>query len=184
MPSCNEFIAAYSDLRDDLLPLPFRTELERHLAECASCARYDRVVRDGIDSARRLPALEPSDDFMARLQHRIFHEDEPLGVPGRYGSGASPALAVVVATLLGVAAWLPVARSGEEPYQLPPVLAQAPPSPAPTADLFGSGPMLLTSANASLGWTPDPESAALLFRHSPLGRTVNDAVQVRYSVAP
>lgn len=186
MCSCDEFLVGYSDLRDGLLPIPERVRLEQHLHECASCARYDRVLRNGTAEVQRLPEIEPSDDFLFRLQHRILHVEEETRGPGRHGSGVTPALVAMVAALLGVAAWLPAARRTPQPYRLAPAVAVSPPAPVqPVADVFEPLPPLRGRSELAGSWSaPDVSGNALLFSHSPLGRTVNEAVLVRYTAAP
>lgn len=99
--ACSVFLARHSAyLDDDLLPRE-RSAHERHQAECASCARYARVLASGVDVLRSLPELEPSADFEARLQHRLFHlQDEAAlrerGRSSRVWLAAAAALALLV----------------------------------------------------------------------------------------
>ncbi len=105
MTSCERFLAGYSAFRDDALPWEERVEFEVHLDECASCARYDRVLRRGAEVYRDLPELEVSDDFSARLQHRIFTEDlETARARGGRSDGAALA-ALGMAAAIAAAAW-------------------------------------------------------------------------------
>ena len=78
MMDCGTFLDGYSDFRDGMLMLPERVAFEAHLRDCASCARYDRVVDGGARVLRDLPELEVSGDFMERLQHRIWHEQDDM----------------------------------------------------------------------------------------------------------
>ena len=55
MMDCGTFLDGYSDFRDGQLMLPDRVAFEAHLRECASCARYDRVVDGGVKVLRDLP---------------------------------------------------------------------------------------------------------------------------------
>lgn len=96
---CDVFLDGYSDFRDGLLAQDARAEFVAHLATCASCARYDRVVGQGVCMLRDESPLEVSEDFMARLQHRIYHEDEARASRGR-GSRTR----VVAGTLAAAAA--------------------------------------------------------------------------------
>jgi hypothetical protein len=96
---CDVFLDGYSDFRDGLLAQGERAAFVAHLASCASCARYDRVLGQGVCMLRDEPPLEVSEDFMARLQHRIYHEDEARASRGR-GSRAR----VVAGTLAAAAA--------------------------------------------------------------------------------
>lgn len=186
MSICEEFLAGYSELRDGVLPLPTRVRLQQHLHECESCARYDRVVRRGVDMIQDADPLQPSDDFLFRLQHRILHVEDEMRGPGRLGSGATPAVVGMVAALLGIGAWLPALHQAPEPHRLPSVAALAPETPLGRApDLFGPVPPLRPAAELNPVFTSAELSGnSLLFRHSPLGRTVADAAPVRLTAAP
>jgi hypothetical protein len=110
MTSCERFLAGYSAFRDDALPWEERVEMEVHLDECASCARYDRVVSRGAEVFRELPRLEVSEDFGARLQHRIYTEDLEA-VRARNASRSATALATMgVAAAVAAAASVPLVR--------------------------------------------------------------------------
>ena len=63
---CHEFLARYSDYDDSRIPPSEAARFHAHLAECPSCARYDRVLRKGRMVARQL-RVEPSTDFVRRL---------------------------------------------------------------------------------------------------------------------
>jgi len=75
MVNCERFLDEFSSFRDGVLPVWEMAAFRAHRDECPACARYDRVVRDGVEVLRSLPELEVSDDFGARLQHRLWHED-------------------------------------------------------------------------------------------------------------
>lgn len=183
--SCEHFIALYSDLRDGELSLPLQVEARSHLAECASCARYDRVIRGGVALAKDLPAIEPSPDFLSRLQHRILHVEEERRAGGRrLGSGIPPAIAVALAASIAVAAWLPTSRPDAATDPVPPVrVVDAGPGDGP--DLFAVQPPLAGSSSVRDVWAlQQPPAPSLLFQHSPLGQSVREAVEVRYTRGP
>jgi anti-sigma factor RsiW len=120
MTSCERFLAGYSAFRDDVLPWEERVEMEVHLDECPSCARYDRVVSRGAEVYRELPQLEVSEDFAARLQHRIYTEDLEA-VRARNASRSATAVATMgMAAALAAAVSVPLVREfagGEAPRQ-------------------------------------------------------------------
>lgn len=100
--ACSVFLARHSAYLDDELLPRERAAHERHQAACASCARYARVLASGVDVLRSLPALEPSPDFEARLQHRLFHVQDEAVLGGRGRSSrlwlaAAAAFALLVA---------------------------------------------------------------------------------------
>lgn len=122
MVDCARFLEEYSAYRDGILPAAELAVFDGHLATCASCARYDRVVQRGTALVRELPEIEVSDDFGARLQHRIWHEEMDRRTRTRRlrtaGYAGSMALAAAFA---GVA--VGVSRDGESPRSLPAAVA-------------------------------------------------------------
>jgi anti-sigma factor RsiW len=147
MVSCSDFIRDYSDYRDGFLSREELAATEAHLSGCDSCQRYERVVSAGIDELLSIPEIEPSDDFLNRLQHQIYHVDAERGVLSREGSGASTVFVVVLLTLIGAAAWFPVIRQAANTVELAPVAATAPASQLETLTLFRTGPLLLPSGS-------------------------------------
>ncbi|HEX2204382.1 MAG TPA: zf-HC2 domain-containing protein [Longimicrobium sp.] len=119
---CQTFLDGYTAFRDDDLSWDERVEFEVHLDECERCARYDRVVRRGTDVLRDLPEVEVSDDFGARLQHRIFHLDDERA-RARSGVGAGT---LAMAAAIAAVAWVPLVGPRETLLQLPAVAATAP----------------------------------------------------------
>lgn len=103
--ACDEFLAGHSEYLDGLLSPVAAARLSAHAAACDSCARYDRIVRKGIDLVRELPDPEPSDDFEMRLQHRIFHMQDSSALRPRT-AGAATALGF--AAMIGLVAWSPL----------------------------------------------------------------------------
>lgn len=69
--NCQEFLDRYSDYDDSLLLAPELDRFRSHMAECESCARYDRVLRKGRMLARQLPPVRPGEDFIPRLNQRV-----------------------------------------------------------------------------------------------------------------
>lgn len=110
MVDCETFLAEYSALRDGLVSEGLRVALEAHRDGCSACARYDRVIRGGTRLVREQPALEVSDDFLARLEGRLYEVDLERVVEARYaGAGAGTATVTLsVAALIAAAAWMPV----------------------------------------------------------------------------
>jgi hypothetical protein len=109
-------------------------EMQGHLQTCARCSRHDTAVRRGLLIVRNLPRLEPSPDFMTRLNDRL--EDLQRAaltaeLPSRYRltSGSFAALAAGLA-LLGYVALEAMNRfTSPETLKLPPVVATAPERP-------------------------------------------------------
>jgi hypothetical protein len=154
MINCSEFLAHYSDFRDQLLDPATHAAFDRHVEACESCARYDRVVESGIATLLRLPEVTPSADFVERLDLRLAMSTDAFDP--RASSGAPVALVIAVAASIGAAAWLPALRPHPQPVRLPVVFAHSPyhPQLAPVA----FHPDLLTaSAGYSLpaGYRPE-----------------------------
>lgn len=135
MMDCDTFLNGHSDYRDGLLMLPDRVAFEAHLRECASCARYDRVLAGGVQVLRAQPELDVSDDFMDRLQHRLYHVDDEMAAarrrrgPVSRGAAAALAAAASIAAVALVPQIFPGASSTVTMLQ--PVAATAPAAAAP-----------------------------------------------------
>jgi hypothetical protein len=143
MMDCDTFLDGHSDFRDGLLMLPDRVAFEAHLRECDSCARYDRVVHKGVQVLRDRPRLEVSDDFMERLQHRLYHVDDEMANARRRRGPVSRGAAAALAAAASVAALALIPRlyPGAAPTvtMLPSVAATAPAAQAPAYRL-ANGP--------------------------------------------
>lgn len=166
MLTCTEFFEEYSDYRDGLLGSRRREDFLTHLRHCPSCARYDRVLDRGAAVCRELPQVEPSADFMTRLQLRLQSLDRETTLRDRRASGTSLGITVAIAAALGALAWAPLARPAPALLHLPPVAAHAPYRVEAVHALFRPGPLLVPRAQAPLEEAPAP---SLLFRYSPLG---------------
>lgn len=143
-----------------------REDFEIHMSECASCARYDRLVGSGSAIYRDLTDIEPASDFLPRLQHRIFHIDEESARLGRRASGTSVIFTTAIAGMIGLAAWAPLVRPVKTAVELPPIAAHAPHPEDPTPVLFRSGPLLQDRMVDLYGRVP---VRTVFFEYSPLG---------------
>jgi hypothetical protein len=167
MLSCSELLEEYSDYRDGLVSASKAGQIRAHLDGCQACARYDRVVSGGVRALRALPEIEPSDDFLPRLQHRLYHIDEELAAGGaRAGSGVSLQFVLLLVCLIAAAAWLPMVMARPALVELPPVAARQPVRVQELPPLFRSGPLL--GAGPVEGATLS-RSNDLFFRYSPVG---------------
>lgn len=177
MVDCATFLDEYSDFRDGLLAPDESRAFEAHLAACSSCARYDRVVDRGARILRELPELEPSEDFAARLQHRLFHAEEEMRAPGRTASGAPTAAVLSIAAALALAAWLPALRPAGGMHVLPAAAARAPGADLPA--LLVAGPLLAHTSVLHSGLEPaalQERDNHLLFRYYPVGVPISNPV--------
>lgn len=163
MFSCADFLRDFSEYRDGRMSASERAVVESHLAGCDACARYAEVVEAGVEHLRALPALEPSHDFLPRLQHRIYHlDDERAGIASRSGSGASTGFVLAAAVLITTAAALPLLRSQPAILELPPVAATAPAAEESVPALFRDGPLLI-----------DDRARSVYLRYTRLGSPVS-----------
>ena len=146
MINCSHFIEYYSDFRDELLDPDTQTRFARHLEQCESCARYDRVVRSGIRVLLGTPEVSPSPDFVDRLDLRLSMAES--GLDGRTLSGAPVSLVVAVALAIGLAAWAPTLRPDARVTRLPAAVAHAPYHPQVLPLVYHPG--ILSGADPSL----------------------------------
>ena len=123
---CSDFRDRFSDYLDGTAEPSFLGEGDAHLAACASCSRYQDVVTRGSELLRGMPDVAVSEDFLPRLQHRIYHlEDAPALAHASAGSGTTVATAIGIALVLAVVAWSP-ALVREPRVALPPVVVSHP----------------------------------------------------------
>ena len=143
---CNEFLEGYSAYRDGLVDEAERDAFRAHLESCESCARYDRVVRKGTDVLRDLPPVDPPSDFLARLQHRIYHIEDGIPLDASLRGGGAALMAVAAVGLLALA-WLPFAARAPVEVELPAVAVDVPERSTATAggdagELIDPGPFV------------------------------------------
>jgi hypothetical protein len=118
---CNEFITRYSDYDDSHVPSSEHGQFRAHLESCAACARYDRVLRKGRMAARQL-RVEPSDDFVLRLDQRLWRESHRSRSRLRRPARVAAALAALTVLLAVTAA---VGILGGDPVRRVPTVAGA-----------------------------------------------------------
>jgi anti-sigma factor RsiW len=183
---CSTFLNGYSDFRDDRLEAGEMARFRAHLAGCAACARYHRVIDEGVALVREMPAPRPTDSFLPRLQHRIYTEDERRRRRRRLpGTLTPPALALVA--VVGGFAILPVLGGEAEPLRLPAVVATAPgaASQSDMPSVFGSGPFFTPAPHVArppmAGYESRPASSSAFYfdrtlpmAHRGLGQLVSD----------
>lgn len=104
---CREFRNKHVAYVDDLLAGVDMDAMQAHLNECGACSRQDTAVRRSLLLVRNLPSIEPSSDFMARLNSRLAE----IGPPQRYAVAprsslfvSAPAIGTFAALAAGIAA--------------------------------------------------------------------------------
>lgn len=105
---CQEFLRLHSEYLDARLPPEESDRCDAHAASCASCARYDRVVRRGVEVLRRLPPVPVSPDFMGRLDARIESARDDVFAARSTGAASGVVVSLGIAALLALAAWGPL----------------------------------------------------------------------------
>ena len=68
---CRAFRNNHVMFVDDVLPSVEMTAMQQHLATCLRCSRHDTSIRRSLLLVRNLPPIEPSPEFMARLNARL-----------------------------------------------------------------------------------------------------------------
>lgn len=142
--SCRRwFVAQYSDYRDDRLDADARADMIAHMAECASCRRYDRVIRRGVavlgDAVARDEGMLAGRggrtvDGIARTAVR---RSDPVA------SGIAVASTFLVIALNAASSWGPAfARPAPQAEAPPEAAAEPPPVAAPAT--FPPRPVLRT----------------------------------------
>lgn len=124
--SCAEFIAGHSDFLDECFDAAAAERWRIHREKCASCARYDRVLRQGLGLLADLPVMEPSEYFLPRLQHRILHQYDDFSGPRRRASAGLAIVAFALAAVTAIVAWGPTLRSAAPSVELPVMEARRP----------------------------------------------------------
>lgn len=126
---CREFHAKHIAFVDDTLPIVEMDQMRRHLRACTKCSRHDTAMRRGLLVVRNLPSIEPSPDFMARLNARLQQIDAS-GPPRSelrsppLGSFTGIAACLALAAYLALEAHAHFAPPTE--IRLAPVVASAP----------------------------------------------------------
>ena len=141
---CREFGKKHLAFVDDTLSAVDTAAMRRHLHVCSRCARLDTRIRRGLLLARNLPVIQPSADFMQRLNARL----REVGPIDRFDVGAPPSFrgfsvgtfsavaAGIMAVTLLASALLGGGAGDDGELRLPPVVASVPepePAPAPVA---------------------------------------------------
>lgn len=144
-----------------------------HLEVCASCARYDRVIRQGVRVLRAQPSTVPARAIgMAAVRRQALAADRRSQAMSAAGSGMTLAASLIVTVLLTAAAWLPFLSLPTPEVDMPPVVASAPPAPpVPAAPLLFSLPRPFAVQTART--VPVEIARAMLFEygHTPARRT-------------
>lgn len=162
---CRTFRSHHVGFVDDNLPGLQIVEMQRHIAECASCARHDASIRRSLLVFRNLPAIQCSADFGERLSEKIRAvRAEPLAYARVGPSVARMATGLLAAAALAVAAVNLFDRRDFGPMTHPPVVAS---EPAPDDPLVEPSMMTSQAMLASMSAGIPIWPAAILMEEAP-----------------
>jgi hypothetical protein len=133
---CREFRKKHVAFVDDFLPAVDMDAMHRHVRMCSRCSRHDTVVRRSLLIVRNLPTIEPSPDFMARLNARLREVGPVARIDYVAPRSQFPSLSMFAMLAAGVAAIGYITlhstqyfRAAAQPQ--PAVVASAPEAPEP-----------------------------------------------------
>lgn len=163
---CREFLLRYTEYDDSLIPAGEADRFRRHMAACASCARYDRVLRKGRMVARQIPGPAPSSDFTVRLQRRLLRgPDRTSGSPSSAAARLAAGLAAATVVLVVASALQLIDPAPTSPG--PAVAAKAGPDGA-AAGLVALTARLPTAPGPARAWSRETVAPAGSASYSPL----------------
>lgn len=102
--NCREFRKKHLAFVDGMMNDWQTGEMYGHLGHCERCARLDIGVRRGLLVARNLPLIQPSRDFMPRLEARLREQHRMLAPPSRRGTAARIGVAVAALAVISTVA--------------------------------------------------------------------------------
>lgn len=171
---CREFCEQHLAFVDDTLAGIELVRMERHIAECESCAKHDAKIRRALLLFRNLPSIEPSSDFSVRLEARIRScQEEQLAMSHRNLRRGAIAAILASVIMVGYIGNTLFNHAGQQrDMVLPPVVASVPePELNP---ITTSAPAIVTSVSAGLTIWPVAlfaEQVPVRFAHSKLELT-------------
>jgi len=168
---CREFCDQHVAFVDDTLAGIELVRMQRHLAECESCAKHDAKIRRALLLFRNLPSIEPSIDFSERLEARLRssqNNDLFVATQRNLRRGAIAAT-VASAVMLGYIGTTLFQSDTPRDLMMPPVVASIP-EPELTP-ITTSTPAIFASVSAGLTIWPAAlfaEQVPVRFAHSSL----------------
>lgn len=171
---CRTFHARHVGFVDDVLPGIEIVEMQRHIAECAPCARHDALIRRSLLVVRNMPTIECSPGFTERVTDSIRMLSQAQQSPAAVLLTPRGTFAAVVAAGLIVFAGVNVLAESDVLLSHPPVVATQPAPAEPSAEesVMASHAML---ASVSMGIPIWP--AALMVEQAEI-QFANSALQL------
>ncbi len=123
---CRTFSAQHVGFVDDVLPGIQIVEMQRHIAECAPCARQDALIRRSLLVFRNMPTIHCSPGFTERVNDsiRALH-DAPEPRPASFFRPGGTLAALLAAGIVAVAGFELLSGS-DAPLTHAPVVAMVP----------------------------------------------------------
>lgn len=170
--TCSDFVEGFSEYYDGTASRAVIQAADEHLASCAECRRYMHVIERGLELLHALPAPEVRDDFVPRLQHRIYHVDQERSLRWHTSSGTTALAMAGMAILLTAVAWSPVLRSSAPTVELEPIVVSRPPAPYRSRPRMVFPTALQATPRARAGSSDGlwDDAHALLFEYSRLSQ--------------
>ena len=169
---CREFCEQHVAFVDDTLAGIELVRMQRHIAECESCAKHDAKIRRALLLIRNLPSIELSADFSERLEARLkeCHSEHLLAATQRNLKRGAIAATLASAVMLGyIGTTLYHHTDAPRDLVMPPVVASLP-EPELTP-ITTSTPAIVASVSAGLSIWPVAlfaEQVPVRFAHSKL----------------
>jgi len=168
---CREFCDQHLAFVDDTLAGIELVRMQRHIAECESCAKHDAKIRRALLVFRNLPPITPSADFTHRLEARLkeCHKEQLAHSQLNLRLGAVAATLASAIMLGYISTTLYDHASPPRDIMMPPVVASIP-EPEVTP-ITTSAPAIVASVSAGLSLWPAAlfaEQAPVRFAHSKL----------------
>jgi anti-sigma factor RsiW len=169
---CREFCDQHLAFVDDTLAGIELVRMQRHLAECESCAKQDAKIRRALLLFRNLPSIEPSPDFYPRLEARLrsARHDDLFVTTHRSMRRAAVAATVASAIMLGYIGTTLYPSDAPSDLRMAPVVASVP--ELELTPITTSTPAIVASVSAGLSIWPAAlfaEQAPVRFAHSSFG---------------
>ncbi len=145
--------------------------MQRHIAECPSCAKRDAKIRRALLLFRNLPSIQPSVDFSERLEARLrsSQQNDLFVATQRNLRRSAIAATVASAVMLGYIGTTLFHSDTPHDLVMPPVVANIP-EPELTP-ITTSTPAIVASVSAGLSIWPAAllaEQVPVRFAHSSL----------------
>ena len=168
---CRNFCDQHLAFVDDTLAGIELVRMQRHIAECESCAKHDAKIRRALLLFRNLPSIEPSAGFSQRLEARLRssqNDDRFVTTQDNLRRGAIVAT-IASAMMLGYIGTTLYPSDAPHDLVMPPVIATIPePDLNP---ITTSTPAIVASVSAGLTIWPAAlfaEQVPVRFAHSRL----------------